>query len=244
MEKLVMDVEAIFFDMDGTLVHIPFSVEQFLRSVYRKLGLDFSPDQISLAREQVNRWWNEEFPDYTLWTREAFIESNYRTLKALGAEGDLRRLSEEAQSYWDNLPEEAGEELYPEVESVLKALGEKGVILGVLSNRISDMSLRSLEKHGIRECFQLVVSPQIAGAPKGKKGPEMWRFALNRVGAQPGEVLHVDNDYEDGVVPAGREGIRPVLVDRKGEYAHVMGGAVIQDLTGSLTCWRKDDASI
>ena len=229
-----MDVKAIFFDMDGTLVHIPISVEQFLHKVYEKLGLDFSPDRISLARKQVNGWWNEEFPDYTLWTREAFVESNYRILEALGAKGDLRRLSEEVQSYWDNLPEEASEELYPEVDSVLKELGEKRVILGVLSNRISDMSLRSLEKHGIRGCFQLVISPQVAGAPRGKKGPEMWNYALNKVGARSNEVLHIDNDYEDGVVPAGREGIRAVLVDRKGEYAHIMDCAVIQDLTGIL----------
>ena len=234
-----MDVKAIFFDMDGTLVHIPVSIAQFLHNVYEKLGLDFGPDRISLAREQVNRWWNEEFPDYTLWTREAFMESNYRILKAVGARGDLRRLSEEVQSYWDNLPEEAGEELYGEVKNVLRELGEKGVILGVLSNRISDMTLRSLEKHGIREYFQLVVSPQIAGAPKGKKGPEMWRFAIDEVGANPSEVLHVDNDYEDGVVPARKEGIRPVLVDRKGEYARIMDCVVIQDLTGILDLLKE-----
>ena len=227
-----MGVKAVFFDMDGTLVNIPISIAQFLRNAYHDLGLYFTVDQISVAREKVNRWWDEEFSDRTLWTREAFIRSNRRLLETLGASGDLQSLSERVQSYWDNLPEETGEELYPEVISVLEELRDREIILGVLSGRILSMTLRSLEKHAIREYFQHVISPQIAGASKGKRSPEMWRFALDKVGARPREVLHVDNDYEVGVTSPRRAGIRLVLVDRKGVYTHITDCHVIQDLTG------------
>ena len=229
-----MGAKAVFFDMDGTLVYVPVTPVEFLSNVYSKLGLRFSLEQITIARRQAEEWWEKRYSDYTLRTRQAFIEYNHVLLEILGATGDLQSLAEEAQSYWENFPEEAGERLYREVRSVLTELREKRVILGVLSNRLLASSLKSLEKHAIGECFDHVIGPQTAGAPNGKKSPEMWRFAIDEVGANPSEVLHVDNDYEDGVVPARKAGIRPVLVDRKGVYTHITDCTVIRDLTEIL----------
>ncbi len=227
-----MAIKAVFFDMDGTLVHVPISPVQFLRKVYQKLGLDFSLEQIAIAYEKQQRWWNgSPFSDYTLRTREAFIKSNRKTPEFLGAKGDLQKLSENVQSYWENLPEEADEKLYPEVRSVLRTLREKGITLGILSNRLSSLSLRSLEKHKISGYFQCVICPQNAGAPKGKNSPQMWQYALNTVGAEPKEILHVDNDYETGIVGAKKAGMRPVLIDRKGIYSYITDCPVIRDLT-------------
>ena len=227
-----MGAKVVLFDMDGTLVHIPISIAQFLFNVYHELGLHFTIDQISLAREKANKWWNEGYSDRTLWTRQAFIKSNHRILQALGAKGDLQSLSERVQFHWDNLPEETGEELYPEVITVLKGLRDRGITLGVLSGRILPLSLRSLEMHGIAEYFRHVISPEMAGAPKAKRSPEMWRFALKKFGARPSEVFHVDDDYEVGVVCPRRVGIRSVLVDRKGVYTHIKDCTVVHDLTG------------
>lgn len=227
-------IKAIFFDMDGTLVHIPMSQEQFLMNTYQKLGLHFTLEQITVANKKMEKWLNEKFSDYTQRTREAFIESDYRRLKILGAKGDLQGLSKRIQDYWENFPEEANEKIYPEVKSVLKTLREKEIILGVLSNRLLITSLKSLEKHSIKEFFQCVVSPQKAGAPKAKKSPEMWKFALNRVGCKPSEVLHVDNEYENGIIEAKRAGIQPVLIDRKRLHSSFTDCIVIHDLTEIL----------
>lgn len=87
--------------------------------------------------------------------REAFIEFDYGLLEALGIKDNLHRLSERVQSYWENLPEEADEKIYPEVRIALKTLREKGVILGILSNGLLTTSLKSLEKHAIRGIFQM-----------------------------------------------------------------------------------------
>jgi len=134
------------------------------------------------------------------------------------------------QSHWENFPEEADEKLYPEVRSVLETLREEGITLAVLSNRLIDSSLKSLEKHDIRGYFQSVIGPQIAGAPKGKLSLEMWRYALNRVGAGPNEVLHIDNDYETGIMGAKKAGIRPILLDRKGKHTSIIDCTIIHNL--------------
>lgn len=233
-----MDTKAVFLDMDGTLVHVPISSTQFLMNIYQKLGLHFSLGQISVAHENVEKWWNQRFSDYTLRTREAFVRYNYRLLEALGAEGDLQTLSESVQSFWENFPEEAREKLYPEVKTVLRTLREKRIVLGVLSNRLLAFSLRSLEHHAIRRYFQCVIGPQIAGAPKGKMSPEMWQFALNKVSAKPDEVFHVDNDYETGVMGAKKAGIQAILLDRKGVYTSMTDCTIIHDLAEILELLR------
>lgn len=229
-----MKIKAIFFDMDGTLVHIPILHEQFLSKIYQKLGLHFTIEQIIAVNKKMEKWLNEKFADWTHRTREAFIESGYRRLEILGVQGDLRGLSEKIQDYWENFSEESNEQIYPEVKSVLKTLGEKEIFLGILSNRNLVMSLKSLEKHSIKDFFQCVVSPQIAEAPKAKNGPEMWEFALNKVGCKPSEVVHVDNEYESGIIGAKRAGIQPILIDRKGVYSSVMDCIVIHNLTEIL----------
>ncbi len=229
-----MKIKAIFFDMDGTLVHIPISHEQFLSNIYQKLGLHFTIEQIKAVNKKMEKWLNEKFSDWTQRTRTAFIEAGYKRLKSLGAQGDLQGLSEKIQDHWENFPEESNEQIYPEVKRVLKTLREKEIILGILSNRNIVHSLKSLEKHSIKDFFQCVVSPQIAGAPKAKNGPEMWKFALNKVECKPSEVVHVDDDYETGILGAIRVGIQPVLIDRIGVHSSNSDCIVIHNLTEIL----------
>lgn len=147
---------------------------------------------------------------------------------------DLDRLSESMQRYWENLAEEANEEIFPEVRSVLEALREKGIELGVLSSRTVTTSKKSLEKHSIRDYFRYVISPQTARAPKSKKSPEMWQFALRQIGARAEEVLHVDDDYETGIVGATEAGIRAVLIDRSGKSTSTFDCIVIGNLAEVL----------
>lgn len=59
-----------------------------------------------------------------------------------------------------------------------------------------------------------MISPQTANAPKAKNSPEMWQFALKQIGFVPDEALHVDNDYETGILRAREVGLRAVLINR------------------------------
>nr|ADQ54425.1 hydrolase containing protein [uncultured marine crenarchaeote E37-7F] len=231
---LAMNIKAIFFDMDGTLVHIPMSQEQFLRNIYQKLGLHITIEQIKAANKNMEKWLNEKFSDYTQRTREAFVESDYRRLKVLGVKGDLHRLSERIQDYWENFPEEANEKIYPEVKNVVRKLGGKGIRLAIVSHRTTTLSQKSLEKQGIKKYFTCIVSPELSGSKKGKLSPQMWKYALNGVSCKPSEVLHVDNEYETGIIGAKRVGIQPVLIDRKDVHSSVTDCIVTHDLTEIL----------
>jgi HAD superfamily hydrolase (TIGR01509 family) len=186
--------------------------------------------KIASVYTEVHDWWKERFLSGQPRTREAWLEYDYRLLDGLGAKGDLRKLSERVQLYWDNYPQRGDETLYPEVISVLRRLKGKGISLAIVSHRPLNMSLNSLEAHGIKKYFQCVVSPEIAKAPKGKLSLETWQFALRKLGVAPAEVLHVDDNHE-WISGAKQAGIQPVLIDRKGIQSSTFDCVVIHDLT-------------
>ena len=51
-----------------------------------------------------------------------------------------------------------------------------------------------------------------------KPDPEIFRFALHRLGTQPNETLYVGDNYYADVVGARRAGLRPILVDTDGTF--------------------------
>ena len=233
-----MDTKAIFFDLDGSLVHMSVSVEQYLSNIYEKLGLHFSLAKIASVYTEVHDWWKERFLSGQPRTREAWLEFDYKLLRGLGAKGDLRKLSERVQLYWDNYPQRGDEKLYPEVRSVLRRLEGKGISLAIMSHRPLNLSLNSLEAHGIKKYFQCVVSPEMAKASKGKLSLEMWHFALDRLEVKPNEVLHVDDNHE-WVLGAKKVGIQPVLIDRKRVHTSITDCIVIHNLTEILELLRN-----
>jgi len=224
-----MDIKAISFDLDGTLVYMSISIEQYLSNIYEKLGFHFGLEQVSAVYKEVHRWWKERFLSGQPRTHEAWIEYNCRLFEGLGAKGDLQRLSERVLARARD-PESGNEKLYPEVKGVLRELREKEISLAIVSHRPLPFSLRSLRRHGIEEYFQCMVSPEIAKAPKGKLSPEMWQFALRKLGFAPAEILHVDDNHE-WISGAKQAGIQPVLIDRKGIQSSTFDCVVIHDLT-------------
>lgn len=112
-----MRLKALFFDLDGPLVHLPsdFTPAHFLFSVYWKLGLEAELAEVEQANKKVERWWTESFGDYAQRTREDLVEFNRCVLLRLGCRlpGEkLNQVAERVQRHWDGLPDEAGEMLY------------------------------------------------------------------------------------------------------------------------------------
>ena len=137
------------------------------------------------------------------------------------------------QIYCVDYPNIADENLYPETIGVLKKLKEHTIRLGIVSHRPLNTTRKSLEKHGVGQYFQCVVSPEIANAKGGKVSSEMWRFVLKKMKVKSSMFLHVDDNVE-WVAGAKNIGIETLLIDRKNKYNSVTDFRVIHDLTEVL----------
>ncbi len=223
-----MRLRAVFLDLDGTMVE-QATTTRFLLHVCAKLGVSATAAQVAQVQRRVGSSWIEDTADVRLQTRDGFVELNAAFLAALGVETDVDRLARRMLDIWDRYPDELDERIYPDVKRGLEALRGKGLALGVVSHRHRELSLASLRRHQLSDDFAGVVSPQIAGTPRGKLDPHLWEYALAMLGVDRDEVVHVDNEYEVGVRGAQQAGIRAVLIDRTGTASPIRGCEVVSD---------------
>jgi haloacid dehalogenase superfamily, subfamily IA, variant 3 with third motif having DD or ED/haloacid dehalogenase superfamily, subfamily IA, variant 1 with third motif having Dx(3-4)D or Dx(3-4)E len=102
---------------------------------------------------------------------------------------------------------------YPDAAPALGALRDRGLRLIAVSNW--DCALpRVLERCGIERMLDGVVTSAEAGARK--PDPAIFTAALELVGCEAGEALHVGDTAEEDVAGARAAGIRPLLIDRDG----------------------------
>jgi haloacid dehalogenase superfamily, subfamily IA, variant 3 with third motif having DD or ED/haloacid dehalogenase superfamily, subfamily IA, variant 1 with third motif having Dx(3-4)D or Dx(3-4)E len=102
---------------------------------------------------------------------------------------------------------------YPDAAPALGALRDRGMRLIAVSNW--DCALpRVLERCGIERMLDGVVTSAEAGARK--PDPAIFTAALELVGCEAGEALHVGDTAEEDVAGARAAGIRPLLIDRDG----------------------------
>lgn len=212
-------IETVFIDMDGTLVWLPddFNRTAYLGAKLAELGHRVDPGRMEAAEAAAARWWQDHTAgDYTRHTWEAGVGSNRVLLEQLGLDGGrgARQLAEELQRHWERIPYEAGEALYPESRRALDMLRATGVTLAILSHRTTPLIENSLAQHGLGDYFSFIVSPQLAGASKGKLDPRMWAYALSKAGISADRAAHFGDVYEQDVEGARAAGVLPVLMDR------------------------------
>jgi putative hydrolase of the HAD superfamily len=96
-------------------------------------------------------------------------------------------------------------EVLPGVAETLRLLRAHGLSLAVVANW--DYGLHEhLERHGLREAFDVVVVSAEVGARKPDPAP--FRFALDQLGVEPGRALHVGDHRPHDEAGARAAGMR------------------------------------
>ena len=126
----------------------------------------------------------------------------------------------------DQLVESVRMTPYPDAVPALAALRGRGLRLAAVSNW--DCSLGTvLERCGLAELLDGAVSSAEAGA--SKPDPAIFVSALELVGCEPAEALHVGDTREEDVVGARAAGIRALLLDRDGDDGDISSLSEIEE---------------
>ncbi|GIU96724.1 MAG: hypothetical protein KatS3mg013_0527 [Actinomycetota bacterium] len=220
-----MRVRAVFFDVGETLVHPAPSFAERFAAVLAREGVARPLDAVVAASAVVGDRFLEAARAEERWTtspeRSArfWLDVYARMLERLGlpSSDGLRDL------LYREFTDPASYELFEDVVPTLDALGDRGALLGIVSNFeawLEDL----LERLGVRERFPVRVISGIEGVEK--PDPALWRRALERAGIEPEAAAFVGDSPALDVEPAAALGMRAVLIDRRGRFPDHAGLSV------------------
>ena len=184
-----MTTSAVLFDMDGVLVDSASLHVRAYEQVFRDAGIEFS----MVARDAVH---------------EGKSRSEVIEIAVPKASSAIR------QALFDAKPSAVAQMLrtarnvsMPGATGTVRALAERGVAMGVVTNSIApEIWLAAAE---VLEVMDVVVTGNDVSAPK--PSPEGYLLAAERLGVHPAACIAFE-DSLDGWLAASRAGMRVVVL--------------------------------
>ena len=209
-------IQAVFFDLDGTLRHsIPTGGEVFNQYV-ASLGFSYTEEDRLRALRWEHQYWasstdlRDDLLAHSADTENFWIEYSRRRLLALGATVEWAgEVAARASAHMGEMYKP--ESVVPDdVRRTLPTLRESGYMLAVISNR--DRPFQDvLESHNLSEFFPY----SLAGGEVDiyKPEPGIFEHALKQMKVTAVETVYVGDNYYADILGARRAGLQPVLYD-------------------------------
>ena len=211
-----MRPEVVTFDCAQTLLNVDWQPAVLAVKAARRAGLEF---EMAPAAEIYERKLRTRWPDYKELNKtrdEKVLARFWRELtddwltEALLDAGKTDDVVEHAN---DLLFGEGSEvfQLYDDVVPCLETLRENGFTLAVVSNWDNSLH-RTLRMFGLTDYFEQVVASLEEGVEK--PDPRLFQIALDRLGVEAANALHVGDSPLDDWQGATDAGMRALVIDR------------------------------
>ena len=226
-------IKAIFFDWFNTLARYEPPREELHSQLLGEFGIKVSPSELMpglLAADKYFFGENTRSPvDKRNREGQAEVYSRYASimLSEVGVKAN-KELILQILAKWPQLFSEVKFVLFDDVLATLKALKERGLILGLLTNATKD-TVSVYRGLGLELLLNFVVTSEEVGADK--PNPSIFQAALQRAGVVAAEAVHVGDQYDLDVAGARGVGINPILIDRYNLYPEVSDCPRVRNLT-------------
>ena len=213
-------VKAIFLDFYKTLYFHRRTLEENLRRIASRYGVEINWERFETAQESL-------FADTAVFdpTTYSLMESLMTTVKRecefmreLGVHEYAEQMAWELLQSGHFLFASDSGALYSDVIPTLQHLQDSGFKLAIVSNWDSPLNPLT-ERLGIAEYFDAIVASHDVRVRSEKPDSHIFNYALAAIGTSAEEVVHVGDTYKADIVGAQGVGIRPILLDRDGTQA-------------------------
>ena len=214
-------VEAVGFDLDGTLMDHPAAATAGAEALYGALGTEATP-------ERLTAWFDFEVLHYGRWVAGELSFADHRRARirdaatSVGATVSDAEADELQRIYYDTY--RASWRLYPEIEDTLTRLRAEGIRLGVLTNGVADVQQAKIDALGLGAYLDAVCISEEVGVAK----PEVGAFAalMTALATTPESMVFVGDDERADIGGARAAGIRASRVRSRGRTMAELGSAV------------------
>lgn len=216
-------VAAVLFDLDGTIIDTnELIIQSFL---YALQGI--VPD--GFGREQIIPYMGEPLPS--------------QLQRFSGLEDVVALVGKYREGYAGRQGEMLG--LFPGVAEVIRQLHRSGIRLGVVTTKMRDTAIQTLELMGLLEAMDCIVS--LSDVTHAKPHPEPVQLAISQLQADPLRTLMVGDSSVD-IQSAAAAGVTPVGVawSLKGESVLRQAGAahIIHEMADLLALCDVEGVSV
>lgn len=184
-------IKAVIFDMDGVLIDTEKHYNAAWCEAARMAGFDFKREHALMLRSCDAQLASEMMKDIFGGQFDYFAIREVRR----------RLVAERIKKY--------GLEKKPGIDEILAFLHEKDIKAAVATATPIESALSHLEKIGVRDKFDKIVSAK--QVKHGKPAPDVYLYACEQIGEKPTDCIAVE-DSPNGIKSAYAAGCKPVMV--------------------------------
>lgn len=208
-------IEAIIFDLDGTLLYV---VPEKAIELYRKLTFPyFSRDPLEIYEEVYPEWKKKLGHILNPSKRSTYLYLWCYCIKRDGSIEDIKEFAEKIQT---TIEIEASE-MYEDVVDILTKLKENGYTIGILSERTLVSIVRTLRRLSIDKFVDFYLSSSDIDKINGKGNPEIWSRITKFVDKPKENICYIGDDLKHDILPALQNGINALLIDRNDRFSNI-----------------------
>ena len=184
-------IQAVIFDMDGTLIDTEKYYHIYWMEAVRHFGYEITDEQAYELRSLGS----------------PFVQEYFR--KLYGSDFDYETVDAYRKQLMEPVLEEKGIELKPGAKELLAFLKKKGMITAIATATDPARTEKYLKSLGLHDYFEKIISARMV--KKGKPAPDVYIYACSELGLQPAECMAVE-DSPNGVRSAYAAGCKVVMV--------------------------------
>jgi putative hydrolase of the HAD superfamily len=213
---IVHNIEAILFDMNGTLrmrePHEPTqraAIQRILELLGKENASDAYWEELTRRQKAYNHWAQEnllQLSEKEIWTRWVLPDVPPEQIEPVVAELTLAWIERKGRT----VPK-------PDADETLVELKRRGYRLGVISNSMSSLDIpRSLDAFGWKEYFEIVI---LSSAIKHRKpSPEPFLEAARVLRVAPAQCAYLGNRISKDIVGCKQAGFTlGIILEPPGE---------------------------
>ena len=200
IRTITIDLDDTLWDIMPVIQRAEAALRDWLTERYPRIAAQFDLDAMRAMRDQVVASHRDRAHDLAFLRRTMLV-------RMADAAGYRQFAVDEAFAVFDAVRNDVT--LYPESRPALQALGSRYTLVAVTNGNAN------LERIGIRELFDGVVSAASAGAAKPAR--RIFDAAVQAGGASTAETVHVGDHPLHDVQGARDAGLRAIWVNRRRE---------------------------
>jgi putative hydrolase of the HAD superfamily len=218
------DIQAVVFDLDGTLLDRRQSFERFVRDQWER----FAPCLQAADREEYVQTLIRLDRDGYAPRKSLYTDAISRFRLPSGVAETLLK------DYRDGFPNSCL--LFPDATQTLSCLRTSGLKLGLITNGSISMQSRKLQCLALSPLFDTILISDAEGISKPDR--QIFHRALARLDTQPTQAVFVGDHPEVDVAGAQAAGMRAVWRRAPSVSRLVEADGVIEEL-GDLLTWLR-----